>query len=61
MPKFQVGDRVAHHENPNHCGTVVAIVSESPEGTLLSVRWDYGVEGGIVDDALIGCPHISRG
>lgn len=58
MAKFQVGDRVAFHENPSHCGTVVAILSESPDGARLSVRWDYGLTGEIADDALVRCPHI---
>jgi hypothetical protein len=59
--KFNVGDRVAFYENPGHCGTVVAILKESPTGAMLSVRWDYGVEGQIAEDALVRCMSSGLG
>jgi hypothetical protein len=61
VAKFNVGDRVAYYENPDHCGTVVAILEESPAGALLSVRWDYGLEGKIPDEALVPCPRLDIG
>jgi hypothetical protein len=61
VAKFNVGDRVAYYENPDHCGTVVAILEESPAGALLSVRWDYGLEGKIADEALVPCTRLDIG
>lgn len=59
--EFQVGDRVALHENQNHCGTVVAILSEPSDGAALSVRWDYGLTGEIAADLLVRCPRVELG
>lgn len=52
---------MAFRENLSSRGTVVAILSESPDGARLSVKWDYGPTGEIAEDALVDSPEIDAG
>jgi hypothetical protein len=57
MARFNPGDRVAFHEKPDKCGTVIAIVEETPAGAVLEVQWDHipYAPGPMTDAALVPC------
>lgn len=56
MAKFKIGDRVAFHERPTDCGTIIEIVKDGPAGALYRVNWDNQLPGGVINDTvLVAC------
>jgi hypothetical protein len=52
---FKVGDRVAHCDQPDDWGTIVAILPEG-RGGLYQVAWDRHAAGPYVEDVLVPRP-----
>ena len=52
---FKIGDRVAHRDQPDDWGTIVAILPEG-RGGLYQVAWDRHAAGPYVEDVLVPRP-----
>ncbi|HME03393.1 MAG TPA: DUF2007 domain-containing protein [Solirubrobacteraceae bacterium] len=52
---FEIGDRVAHRDQPDDWGTIVAILPEG-HGGLYQVAWDRHAAGPYVEDVLVPRP-----
>jgi hypothetical protein len=57
MAKFEIGDRVERiDQQPNDCGKIVAILSDSPAGASYMIDWDnYPGEGPCAEILLQVC------
>lgn len=52
MALFKLGDRVAHHQDPDEGGTIVSIVEDIPVGALYEIDWDQPA-GEFVEEAVL--------
>jgi hypothetical protein len=54
VSKFNVGDRVAHRDDPGKCGTITAVIRSEPDtsGGIYAIDWD-AERAGVLGQGLI--------
>jgi hypothetical protein len=56
VARFKVGDHVAHRDDPEDCGMIIALVRDTPAGPQWRIDWDHH-EGtsDLAEQALVAC------